>query len=150
MKKKLFTFGLILLIMSVCSTSIYAAGEALRATIYINDEKLDFDAIVAYSGVSMVPFREIFEKYDMKVSWDNINKTVTASSQDGATVIKLSENKTTAFVNGKSFALSQTPFLGGNTLYVNLRFISESIGATVNFDKPSLSIHIVFPETSIE
>ncbi|MCM3133754.1 copper amine oxidase N-terminal domain-containing protein [Paenibacillus polysaccharolyticus] len=150
MKKKLFTFGLILLIMSVCSTSIYAAGEALRATIYINDEKLDFDAIVAYSGVSMVPFREIFEKCDMKVSWDNMNKTVTASSQDGATVIKLSENKTTAFVNGKSFALSQAPFLGGNTLYVNLRFISESIGATVNFDKPLLSIHIVLPEASIE
>ncbi|PYE45679.1 copper amine oxidase-like protein [Paenibacillus barcinonensis] len=92
MKKNVLMFGLTLLIMSICSTSIYAAGETPRASISVNDEELDFDAIIAYSGVSMVPFREIFEKYDMKVIWDNSSKTVTASSQDGDVVLKLSED----------------------------------------------------------
>ncbi|MCP3744678.1 copper amine oxidase N-terminal domain-containing protein [Paenibacillus sp. A3M_27_13] len=150
MKKNMFVLVVVLFITSIFSTSIYAAGEAQRANIYVNNEKLDFNALIAYSGVAMVPFREIFEQYDMKVSWDNTSKTVTASSQDGSTVIKLSQDNKTAYVNGKSYSLSQTPFLGENILYVNLRFISESIGAKVNYDKPALSIHITLPKTAKE
>ncbi|MBE3650836.1 copper amine oxidase N-terminal domain-containing protein [Paenibacillus polymyxa] len=150
MKKSRFLIVVFLLVLTIFPTSIYADGEAQRANIYINNEKLDFNALIAYSGVAMVPFREIFEQYDMKVSWDNTSKTVTASSQDGSIVIKLSQDNKTAYVNGKSYSLSQTPFLGENILYVNLRFISESIGAKVNYDKPSLSIHITLPKAAKE
>lgn len=72
----MFLLVIILFITSIFSTSIHAAGEAQRANIYVNNEKLDFNALIAYSGVAMVPFREIFEQYDMKVSWDNASKTV--------------------------------------------------------------------------
>lgn len=98
----------------------------------------------------MVPFRDIFARYDMEVKWDNAQKTVTASSKDGSNVIKLTQDSNDGYVNNKKYNLTQSPALVNGVLYVNLRFISESIGAKVNYDKPSLSVYITLPKAAKE
>ncbi|MGW8440976.1 copper amine oxidase N-terminal domain-containing protein [Paenibacillus sp. S33] len=149
MKRNLFIMVLILLIAAVFSGAIYAE-EVFKPKVYVNNKKLDYETFISYSGVAMVPFRDIFARYDMEVKWDNAQKTVTASSKDGSNVIKLTQDSNDGYVNNKKYNLTQSPALVNGVLYVNLRFISESIGAKVNYDKPSLSIHITLPKAAKE
>lgn len=94
----------------------------------------------------MAPFREIFEKYNMNVQWDSKTKSVTATSKDRLTTIKLAEDDMYGYVNDKKVKLTQTPFQFDGVLYVNLRFISESLGAHVEYIKKPLSVYITFPD----
>lgn len=138
-----------LLIAAVFSGAIYAE-DVSKPKVYVNNERLDSETFIAYSGVTMVPFRDIFARYDMEVKWDNVQKIVLASSKDGSIVIKLAQDSNDGYVNNKKYNLTQSPALVNGVLYVNLRFISESIGAKVNYDKPSLSIHITLPKVETE
>ncbi|MFK4474446.1 hypothetical protein ABH897_004204 [Paenibacillus sp. RC73] len=148
MKRNLVIFFLMLFITASFSGVIYA--DIAQPTVYIDNEKIDFEAFISYGGTAMVPFREIFARYGMEVKWDNAQKTVTASSKDGSTVIKLTNGSNDGYVNNIKYNLTQSPALVNGVFYVNLRFISESIGAKVNYDKPSLSIHITLPKAAKE
>ncbi|MGW8957119.1 copper amine oxidase N-terminal domain-containing protein [Paenibacillus sp. NPDC055715] len=148
MKRNLIILFLMLLITSSFSGAIHA--DIAQPTVYIDNEKIDFEAFISYGGTAMVPFREIFARYGMEVKWDNAQKTVTASSKDGSTVIKLTQDSNDGYVNNKKYNLTQSPALSGGVFFVNLRFISEAIGAKVNYDKPSLTIHITLPKVSKE
>nr|WP_218154790.1 copper amine oxidase N-terminal domain-containing protein [Paenibacillus sp. UNC496MF] len=81
----------------------------------------------------MVPFRKVFESLKMNVNWDSTTKHITATEDD--LIIKMTLGSLKATVNEKEYALTQSPFdsLDG-TVYVNLRFISEAVGATVSWD----------------
>ncbi|MEC0181730.1 copper amine oxidase N-terminal domain-containing protein [Paenibacillus peoriae] len=149
MKRNLIILFLMLLIAAVFSGAIYAE-DVSKPKVYVNNERLDSETFIAYSGVTMVPFRDIFARYDMEVKWDNVQKIVLASSKDGSIVIKLAQDSNDGYVNNKKYNLTQSPALVNGVLYVNLRFISESIGAKVNYDKPSLSIHITLPKVETE
>ncbi|MEK5492165.1 copper amine oxidase N-terminal domain-containing protein [Paenibacillus sp. FSL R7-0297] len=92
--------------------------------------------------------RPIFEKYGMSIEWGNVTKTVTATKE--GTVIKLTHNSHDGVINGEKVALTQVPTLepNNNIFYVNLRFISEALGAAVQWNKTNddASIYISFPE----
>ncbi|WP_311082653.1 copper amine oxidase N-terminal domain-containing protein [Paenibacillus polymyxa] len=153
MKRNLVILFLMLLITSSFSGAIHANGipdSVPKPKVYVNNEKLDSETFISYAGVAMVPFRDIFARYNMEVNWDDAKKTVTASSKDGSTVIKLTQGSNDGYVNNKKFNLSQSPALVNGVFYVNLRFISESIGAKVKYDKPSLTIHITLPKAAKE
>lgn len=125
--------------------SAFASRE--HPSIYINNEKLDIYAAVSTLGTTLVPMRPIFEAYGMTVEWDNNTKSVTATK--GETTIKLTHNSYDAYLNGKVVKLSQVPTLEPTrkTFYVNLRFISESLGAAVVWNKTTddASVNITFP-----
>lgn len=125
-------------------TGVHASRS--KPDIYINDEKLDIYANVTYLGTTLVPMRPIFEKYGMSIEWDNNTKTVTASKDNK--VIVLTNNSYKALLNGEKVVLNQAPSLEptSNIFYVNLRFISEALGAKVNWEKTEndAKIHIDF------
>ncbi|GGJ13852.1 copper amine oxidase N-terminal domain-containing protein [Paenibacillus hunanensis] len=120
--------------------------------IYVNHEKLDIYAAVATIGVTYVPFRPIFEKLQMTVNWDNAKKSVTATN--GTTTIVLTNNSYIAYVNDKEVQLLNPPSYNpqDGIFYVNLRFVAESTGATVNWSKDdqtdSATINITDPNLS--
>ncbi|MFC3746224.1 copper amine oxidase N-terminal domain-containing protein [Paenibacillus sp. GCM10012306] len=132
--------------MAVGVNSAFASRE--HPNIYINNEKMDIYANITWLGTTLVPMRPIFEKYGMTVEWDNLTKTVTA--QKGENTIKLTHNSYEAYFNGKIVPLNQAPSLepSSNIFYVNLRFISEALGATVSWSKTDndASVYINFPE----
>lgn len=126
------------------ATSVFASRE--HPDIFVDNQKLDIYANVTTLGSTLVPMRPIFEKYGMNVEWDNNTKTVTASKDE--TTIQLTHNSYDAYLNGKKVTLNQVPTLEptSNIFYVNLRFISEALGATASWTKTDkeASIYIDF------
>jgi uncharacterized protein YkwD len=79
-----------------------------------------------------VPLQGIFERLNAKVSWDDATKSITIKKQD--TTVKLTIDSNTAYVNGKEMTLKQAPIFYLDSVFVPLRFISESIGAKFAWD----------------
>jgi hypothetical protein len=69
----------------------------------------------------------------MQVDWNNKTKDLTAT-KDNLT-IRMTLDSFEASVNEKEYTLTQTPFDSPEgAVYVNVRFISEAVGATVSWD----------------
>lgn len=115
--------------------SINAANsEEFTAKVVLNGKEMKFDPnVIAWNATILAPFRQLFEAYSAEVQWDSVTKTVTAKKDD--TIIKITMESFQAWVNDKEYKLTQAPFVAEGTAYVNLRFVSEALGATVNYNK---------------
>jgi len=83
-------------------------------------------------GRTMVPMRLIFEALGAEVTWDQATHTVVG--RRGTTSISLTIGNRTATVGGSAVTLDQpAQIIGGRTM-VPVRFIAESLGATVAWD----------------
>ena len=95
---------------------------------------------IAVNGRTMVPMRAIFERLGADIEWDANTKTVTAVK--GSTVIRITLGQTTAYVNGKPLTLDVAAMaMNGRTL-VPLRFVSESLGAQVEWNGATSTVLI--------
>lgn len=113
-----------------------------RPTIRINGEKQNLKGAILPGGSTLVPVREFFSELNIKPAFNNNTKTLTATSDE--TTIILTAGKKVAKLNGKEVQLLQAPQIEEGIMYVNLRFIAESFGGTVQFDQKSLTIDINF------
>jgi len=101
--------------------------------VILDDNILQFDTPpVIEQGITLVPLRKIFESLGAKVSWDAATETITASKE--STTVSLTVGKKDALVNSKKVALAVPPKVVEGRTLVPLRFISESMGATVDWD----------------
>lgn len=91
---------------------------------------------VVKNNATFIPLRGVFEKMGASLLWDSKYQAVTIKS--GSTTIVLYVGSKSAFVNGKDILLAQAPFMKNNSVFVPLRFISESIGASVTWDAKKL------------
>lgn len=99
--------------------------------IEIDGSKLEAVGLLV-DGRTMVPMRAIFEKLQSEVIWDQENQSVTATK--GNTSVKLTIGDVSAHVNNSANTLDVPPMLIEETTYVPLRFVSESLGAKVDYD----------------
>jgi hypothetical protein len=137
-----------LLFTSVQTAFAYSiASNEKRPTIHINGEKQDLKGTILPSGSTLVPFREFFSELNIKPAFNHNTKTLTATNDK--TTITLTAGKRTATLNGKEVQLLQAPKIEDDIMYVNLRFIAESFGGTVRFDKSSLTIYIDFQSITV-
>jgi hypothetical protein len=96
--------------------------------------------VVAFSGIGpqmrngrvLVPVRGVFEHMGAKVGWHPQSRMVTAISSDAKVTLYI--NSRTAYVNGKEQTLDVPAQLIMGRTVVPLRFLSESLGATVDWD----------------
>ncbi|GJM78145.1 hypothetical protein HMSSN139_06410 [Paenibacillus sp. HMSSN-139] len=90
---------------------------------------------------TFIPLRGGFEALGGGVTWDLKSKSATIKK--GNTTVKVTLGGKTAYVNGEAIALTTAPYATkeGYT-YVPLRFISETIGASVVWDKSKWTINI--------
>lgn len=79
----------------------------------------------------LVPLRGVFEKMGADVVWNPESDTVTAMRGD--TRVRLHIGSTEATVNGQSVMLDVAPMIMNGSTMVPLRFISESLGGTVDW-----------------
>ncbi|REE81519.1 copper amine oxidase-like protein [Paenibacillus taihuensis] len=91
------------------------------------------NGVVTLNGQAFIPIRSIFERMGATVGWDANNKIATVRSADNATQIAVDFKLGTTKLNGKQVELSNDPFSTGGTSYLPLRFISESLGAKVDW-----------------
>ncbi|WP_286892189.1 copper amine oxidase N-terminal domain-containing protein [Thermobacillus sp.] len=117
----------------------YSYYTKYAVKVILNGEEMDFTPpAIAVNDNTMVPFRQLFEAYGAEVIWQPGTKTITAT-KDGTT-IKITIDSQTAYVNDEEVKLTQSPFTskykdGNMYTFVNLRFISEALGAVVTFTK---------------
>jgi hypothetical protein len=88
----------------------------------------------------MVPMRGIFEAMGAKVNWDQGTRTVTGT-KGGSTVILKIDSKD-ALADNRHIALDAAAVIVDGRTLVPLRFISESLGALVDWDQASRTVRI--------
>jgi hypothetical protein len=119
--------------LAVVFMLLVSAGAALAAPrVILNGQELAFSVPpVIEQGRILVPLRVIFEALGANVNWDDRTRTVTATN--GGTGVKL-------IIGGQAYKNNQpvtldvpAKIIGGRTL-VPLRFVSEALGAKVDWD----------------
>jgi hypothetical protein len=131
-------FYLVLILALSVVTPI--AGQA-TVRVFVDGDQVVFDQppIIVGSRV-LVPLRGIFERMGATVVW--IQSTRTVRAQRGTTSVELQIGSRNAVVNGRTVILDvPAQIVGGRTL-VPLRFISESLGAGVEYDPASRTVQI--------
>ncbi len=89
---------------------------------------------------TMLPARFVAESLGAKVEWNEEAKTVTITKDKTVIVITIGSDKAT--VNGKEVALDSPAFIENNRTYTPIRFISENLGAEVEWDEETRKVTI--------
>jgi outer membrane protein assembly factor BamB len=109
--------------------------------VYVDDARLSvpINPEIA-NGRTIVPLRAIFEALGANVVWNARQKSITATKN--GTVISLRVGQTTAYLNGTKLELEAAPRIVGNSTLVPLRFVSEALGASVDWDSVNRVVRI--------
>jgi len=121
--------------------AITTTAPANSAQVFVDGQQLNFKvAPVVIQGSTLVPLRAIFESLGATVSWDDATRTVTASKN--GVVVTLPVGKTQASKNGQPVTLDVPATIVEGSTMVPARFVSESLGATVNWNGDTRSVII--------
>ena len=110
------------IIMTIDSTDAFVFGKP---------QKTDVPPIIE-NNRTMLPVRFVAENLGATVGWDGVTRTATITG-NGVT-IKITVDSNVAYVNGKEVTLDAPAFIRSNRTYLPVRFIAESLGATVGWD----------------
>ncbi|RED63008.1 copper amine oxidase N-terminal domain-containing protein [Cohnella lupini] len=124
-------------------TSIFASpGKDLRMLpIIVNGQKVRFPDTEPYvdtNGRTMVPVRFVSEKLGGEVEWEGKTQTVVINYKDK--VISLPVGSTTVSVDDTTIELDTAAEIYEGRTMVPLRFVSEAMESTVEFDKDAYSV----------
>ncbi len=139
-------------IVSLCLTAAMTLSIAAvsaennnSVTVNINGEAVDFskyDNVMPYieNDITLIPIRAIAEGLGCEVSWDGENQTVEIKGLNDE--ILLTVNSSTAVVNNENVTLDVPAQVVDDRTFVPLRFISENMGAKVEWNEESNLITI--------
>lgn len=115
------------------------AGDSIKVSL--NGTYLTFEqAPVNQAGRVLVPMRTIFEAMGAKVSWDGAAKKVTGTLGDKT--VELTIGSKTARMNGEDTTLDVPAGIINGSTMVPVRFISESLSASVEWQKDTNTVVI--------
>ena len=104
-----------------------------KYTILINGAPLTMDVQPIIAGDRLfVPLRAIFEALGAEVLWDDATKTVTGKRSDRTVIMTIGDEN--AYVNGTQIAMGLAPMIKDSRTLVPVRFVSEGLGATVDWN----------------
>lgn len=143
--KKTLTAALALSMLLTASPCM-AEGDI---SVNVNGETIDFsdyDNVLPYieNDYTLIPVRAIAENLGFTVNWDEETRTVTAEGKDAR--IELVIDSDTASVNGETKDLDVPARITDDRTFVPLRFISENLGATVEWEEENRLITITAEE----
>ena len=108
---------------------ILTIGE--KAALVFGETKYNDVAPVIKNDRTMLPARFVAENLGAKVEWDEEKRLVTITGKDVTILITIGSD--TATVNGRKVKLDSPAFIENNRTYTPIRFISEELGATVEW-----------------
>ncbi|QKS72465.1 tetratricopeptide repeat protein [Paenalkalicoccus suaedae] len=86
------------------------------------------------NGSTLVPLRFISESFGANVTWKQADRSITIEL--GEDTIRLTEGSIYGRVNGTQKTLRQAPVIVNGVTFVPIRFVSEELGAVVQFEAP--------------
>ncbi|MET3288284.1 UNVERIFIED_CONTAM: uncharacterized lipoprotein YddW (UPF0748 family) [Brevibacillus sp. OAP136] len=125
-----------------------AAPSAI--TLLLDGQPLASDVspyILPGVNITMVPLRVISEGLGASVDWDPGSQTATISRQ--GTTILMTVNMLFAVVNNNSVSLDASAENKGGRIMVPVRFVSEQLGLTVDWDQASRTILLTSANGSV-
>lgn len=125
MKARILTGTLPLLAASM------AFGQHIRTTVNGSDVAFSDVKPVSIDGRVLVPVRGVFEQMGVNVDWEPANRAVYASGNGREVVLYI--NKRVAKVDDNDVTLDVPAMIYHGRTMVPLRFISESMGAKVEW-----------------
>lgn len=140
MKKLVSAVMLLSLIFSLFSgVGARGAAAAVLPKLYLNGMELQSSvAPKVVNQLTMVPLRVVSEGIGFQVDWTS----PTIQVGDGTNRIVLTIGSSTAVVNDREISLDSAPFAEANTTFVPLRFVSQNLGLSVNWDQQAQSVHL--------
>jgi len=114
--------------------------------MYVNGKLVVLDsAPIIRNDRTLLPIRFVAEALGAQVGWDDTTKKVTI--QDSNTKIEMWINKPTAIVNGKAVYIDPAnhnvvPIIVNARTMLPVRFVAESLGAQVEWDKAPQKITV--------
>ena len=136
---KLSKILLTLILSMFISTGVIASNQDIQVVIDGSILLTDIPPL-AINNRTMVPMRAIFEAMDAEVEWDNITRSITGVR--GKKKISLQLDNPKANINGIEVILDSPPLVINERTLVPIRFISESLGAKVEWDKETRTVFI--------
>ena len=141
MKKMIIPLSVILMLS--CAT-VNAMDDI---TIKIDGEAIDFSAydnVMPYieDGRTLIPIRAVAESLGAKVDWDADNEIATIDNR-----IELEINNDVAIVDGKQVYMDVPAKIKKSRTFIPLRFVSENMGAKVDWDNDTRTVKITTAET---
>lgn len=110
------------------------------------EEKVSDAAPKLANNRTMLPARFVAENLGASVEWDGEKRVVTVTGKNIKTgeevVIVITIGAETATVNGESVKLDSPAFIENNRTYTPIRFISENLGADVEWDDEAKRVTI--------
>ena len=110
--------------------------------VYVRNSLVSFDRVVPIrvGRRILVPLRGVFEKMGATVSYDAKNERVYAKR--GKTNVMLNLNRRTAYVNGEPQRLDTWPKISKGHVLVPIRFVAETLDASVVYSSPDSTVRI--------
>ena len=129
MKKSLFIIVLIFALL----LSAFEVQAGFGIKLYINNREVKCDvAPMIVNDRTLVPARVVFENLKAEVDWDATSRRVFITSGDKSIVFKI--GSTQAVINDNPVAMDCAPLIVDDRTMVPIRFVSENLGYTVNWD----------------
>lgn len=88
----------------------------------------------------LLPMRTIFEAVGATLEWNGATQVITAKKDDTVIIIQVGSN--TAKVNGSVKVLDTPAIIENNRTLVPVRFVTESLGCKVDWDKTNRIVSI--------
>jgi len=127
-------------IMAIASVSMAPTPAlAQNVTVVVNGQQVSFDQPpIERSGRVFVPLRGVFERLGATVVYDNGVINATGNGRN----ISLKIGSSVAIVDGAQQMLDVAPFLVGARTLVPLRFVSQALGANVDWNNNTTTVTI--------
>ena len=142
MKKIIISLLILSLSVSILPLSLAFADDI---KIIIDGQEQTYDVMpVIVNGRTLVPLRGIFETLGARVGWEDTTRTIIGSKGDKTIVLQ--PDNTLASVSGKEVTLDVPPQIISSRTMVPVRFISESLGAQVDWIGDTRTVTITSPK----
>lgn len=123
--------------------NLYKKTDAKGLKVFVRGQRPNFDANarpMIQNGRTLVPVRAITEAMGARVGYDEKQQKVMINN--GTVDVNLFINNKGAIVNGKRVNLDEPARIVNGRTMVPLRFISENLGANVNWDGETETITV--------
>ena len=138
-KKNLFILFVTALIFT--GISIVPALATQHTKVYLNSHELRFDVPPQeVNNRLLVPLRSIFEALGATVDYKEDTRTILAVKDDARVVLNIGSKE--ADISGKQTLLDVPPKEIAGRVLVPLRFVSEALGANVDYVKATNTVNI--------
>ena len=133
--------SLLLVVGLVLSSATLTFANENEISVYVEGQKVSFDVPPqTINDRTMVPIRAIFEVMGATVNWDNATQTAICTKDN--TVVKMTLNSKTEYINDVPYEMDVAPVIVDNRTLAPARYVAEAFGYFVNWDGNTKSVLI--------